>query len=171
MDAKPARRKTKVSYVVGTIAEVAEFFALSNAAVNAWRRDANPMPGSPGRFDLSKIAQWRDARRKEGGGVSEELKQADIRLKTAQARAKEMENSVNEGELVPLADVELFVATALIECRVVVMSIPEAIATSAPPELRDHARTEADRTCRAALTSLKRRLELAQLEQQPEADE
>ena len=159
MDAKPARRKTKVSYVVGTIAEVAEFFALSNAAVNAWRRDANPMPGSPGRFDLSKIAQWRDARRKEGGGVGEELKAADIRLKTAQARAKEMENSVNEGELVPLADVELFVATACVEFREVIMTLPDSLASSSPPELRNFVREESDRLCRGALVSLHRRLE------------
>ena len=163
-----AKRKTK-AIIVETLAEVADVFGLSVSAIAAWRKD--DMPGTPGRFDIAKIVQWERAKRSSGGGVSEELKQADIRLKTAQARAKEMENSVNEGELVPLADVELFVATALIECRVVVMSIPEAIATSAPPELRDHARTESDRTCRAALTSLRRRLELSQLEQQPEADE
>lgn len=166
-------------WIVHTLVEVAEFFRVSEQAVKQWRTQTPPMPGfaergrySKCRYDLSEIAAWRMNRGQ--GRASPELntlREQEGELNAIKIERQRLELDREKGELVPLADVELFVATALIECRVVVMSIPEAIATSAPPELRDHARTEADRTCRAALTSLRRRLELSQLEQQPEADE
>jgi len=166
-------------YIVHTLAEVAAFFRVSEQAVRLWRMETPPMPGvanarrrDGGTYDLSEIAAWKMPR---GQGRSSPelntLRAQEGELNAIKIERQRLELDREKGELVPLADVELFVATALIECRVVVMSIPEAIATSAPPELRDHARTEADRTCRAALTSLRRRLELSQLEQQPEVDE
>ena len=155
-------KRKRASLIVETLADVADVFALSTSAIASWRKDG--MPGSPGRFDISKIVQWERAKRSSTGGVAEELKLADIRLKTAQARAKELENSISEGDLVERSEVELWASTALIETREIVMSLPEKLATSAPPELRDMVRTESDLTCRAALASLRRRLEMEQLE-------
>ena len=164
-------------WIVHTLAEVAEFFRVSEQAVRLWRMETPPMPGlanarrrDGGTYDLSEVAAWKMPRGHQGRSSPElnTLRAQEGELNSIKIERQRMELAKDKGELVPLADVELFVATALIECRVVVMSIPEAIATSAPPELRDHARTEADRTCRAALTSLRRRLELSQLENQPE---
>ena len=82
-----------------------------------------------------------------------------MRLKTAQADAKELENAQTRGELVILADVERWAATILIELREVFMSIPEILATSSPQESKDFVREESDRVVRDALTSAARRFD------------
>ena len=45
--------------IVSTLREVAEFFGVQEQTCRAWRMRADPMPGSPGRWDLSKITHWR----------------------------------------------------------------------------------------------------------------
>ena len=55
-------------------------------------------------------------------------------------------------------------ATALIEARVMVMSLPERLSTSAPPEMRGFIREESDRHCRDVLVALRRRLEMDELD-------
>lgn len=152
------KERLSTDWTVPTLEAVASFFGVHADTPRAWRTGADPMPGEPGRWDLSAIAQWR-ARRTERTGLSEELKAAEIRLKTAQARAKELENEATSGGLVGRAEVELWAATALIELRQGVMSLPEMLATSSPPELRDFVRSESDRHVRNVLTTLRRRLE------------
>ena len=56
-------------------------------------------------------------------------------------------------------------ATALIEARGMIMSLPERLATSAPPEMRNFIREETDRHCRDVLTSLRRRLEMDEIDE------
>lgn len=152
-------------WMASSLGEVAEFFGVATSTVTGWRMESPPMPGSDGSWPLDAITRWRH-QKITGSDLATAQKQATLEATQLAIDARRLELSKERGELVELADVERFVATALIECRVVVMSIAEAIATSAPPELRDHARTEADRTCRSALTSLRRRLELAELDQE-----
>lgn len=152
-------RSAAQSYIVKTLGEVAEFFGVSNQTVNGWRADSDPMPGSANCWDLAAIAKWRTTKGRQGGGLSDELKAADIRLKTAQAKAKEIENAISEGVLLDRGDVERWAATALIETREMVMALPEMLATSSPPELREFVRSESDRHCRDVLTMLRRKLE------------
>lgn len=158
------RRKPKAEYIVGTIAEVAEFFGVGTSAVNAWRRDANPMPGTPGRFDLAEIAKWKDGRGRQASGLREVLIAADVRLKTAQAEQKEFDLRKETGQFVELAAVELWAAQTFITLRECLMSLPDVIATSAPAEIRTLAREEADRIVRATLTTARRRLDMQSLE-------
>lgn len=153
------RNTESKSFLVATISEVAEFFGVGVSAVNQWRSEADPMPGSTGQYDLAAIAKWTRGRGRPSSVLSDELKAADIRLKTAQARSKELDNEIASGDLLDRADVELWASTALIEAREMVMSLPEMLATSSPPELREFVRTESDRHCRDVLVALRRRLE------------
>lgn len=156
----PRRSAIPISFRVNTLGEVAEFFGVGLDAVGRWRMGDNPMPGdSVSGYDLSEVAKWDRAKRKSGGGIGDELKAADIRLKTAQAVAKELENSVTSGDLLDRGDVERWAATALIEAREMVMALPEMLATSSPPDQREFIRSESDRHCRDVLTMLRRRLE------------
>ena len=150
-------------WMASSLAEVAAFFGMATSSIKSWRSDG--MPGSDAGWPLDAIVRWRFDRL-ANNDLATVRKQQEIELNAIAIDSKRLELEREKGELVELADVERFCATALIECRVQIMSIPEAIATSAPPELRNHARAEADRTCRAALTSLRRRLELAQLDQE-----
>ena len=43
------------------------------------------------------------------------------------------------------------------------MQLPEMLAASAPQDLKDFVRSETDRLCRDTLTTLARRLELAEI--------
>jgi len=154
---KPKTKRT--SFVVKTMAEVADFFGVTRAAVHQWTKEQDPVPASRTGYDLSKVAQWLRRQRGGGDGLSDELKAAEIRLKTVQAQQKELDLSVKKRELIPLADVELWAATTLIETREMVMTLPEVLATSSPPDSREFIRSESDRHCRSVLTMLRRRLE------------
>ena len=47
------------TYVASTLRDVAEFFGVQEQTVRQWRMRADPMPGEPGRWDLSRITLWR----------------------------------------------------------------------------------------------------------------
>ena len=147
------------SFIVSTITEVAEFFGVTQPAVTKWKNSpVDPMPRQRSGYDLSKIAQWLK-RQNSSGGLSDDLKSAEIRLKTVQAQQKELDLEIQRGELIPLADVERWAATALIETREIIMTLPDTIATSTPPEMREFVRSEVEENCRDALLMLQRRLE------------
>lgn len=151
-------KSARKSFVVKTTVEVADFFGVTKQAVSQWIRANDPMPRQRGGYDLSKIAQWR-SRQQAGNSLADELKLADIRLKTVQAQQKELDMEIQKGELIPSVDVERWASMALIETREMVMTLPELIATSTPPDIREFARSETDRHCRDVLTLLQRRLE------------
>lgn len=153
------RPKTKrKSFTVVTAVEVAEFFGVTETAVSKWRRADDPMPKQRGGYDLSQVAKWM-RRQSSTSGLSEELKAADIRLKTVQAQQKELELSVKKRELIPLVDVERWAAVCIVEFREMVMGLPEILAGSSPPDNRNFIRDESERHLRGALLAVKRRLE------------
>ena len=143
-----------MDWIVPTLVAVTRFFGVHPDTPRAWQTGADPMPGEPGRWDLSAIAQWR-GRRTERGGLGDELKAIEIRLKTAQASAKEIEFRERQGELVALPEVERWTATVRIEALEQLMSLPETLATSLLPELREFVRSESDRHVRNVLTALR----------------
>jgi hypothetical protein len=167
---KPSR--TTNPDVRRTVAEVAKFFGMSTAAVMAWKAEAEPMPGSTGNYNLSEIAQWRITKSGTGKGLSDDQKKADIRLKTVQAQQKELDLEMQKGNLVLLDEVKLGHNTALIEFREFVLSLPDVLATSSPPESRAFMREESDRHLRASLSGLERRLRALEdeLQAKPEAE-
>jgi phage terminase Nu1 subunit (DNA packaging protein) len=162
---RPSTRKSE-KFIATTLSEVAEFFGMSLSGIYHWRTEAEPMPGGEGHYDLSEIAQWRLNRTSTGSGLKEEKDRADIRLKTVQAQQKELELEIERGNLVELPAVELWASVAMIETREMIMTLPEILATSSPPELREFVRSETDRQVRAVLTMLRRKLETEQIERE-----
>ena len=116
------------------------------------------MPGSDGSWPLDAITRWRAAKI-TGSDLATQQKQATLEATVLANDAKRLELSKERGELVELAEVELWSAQAFIKIRCQIMNIPSLLATSAPPELREQLRAEADRTCRDALKTLHRDLE------------
>ena len=149
-------------WVVKTLKEVAEALGYARQTVNQWRSEPG-MPGQPGAYPIPEIAQWRFAKLRGGGDLATAKKEQDLELGKVELETKRMELAKDRGELLERDDVELFVATALIEAREMVMSLPEMLATSSPPELREFVRTESDRHCRDVLVALRRRLESDEL--------
>jgi len=161
---RPSTRKKAQSYVVSTVGEVAAFFGVSVAAVNKWKAEDNPMPGSPGKYDLSAIARWKLTRTSRKAKLNDPMRDMEYRLKEITAKQKELDYEMQKGGLLELTDVERWAAMALIETREMVMSLPELLATSSPPEFRDFVREESDRHCRDVLTMLRHKLETTEID-------
>lgn len=149
-------------WMASSLAEVGQFFGLATATIKGWRSDG--MPGSDAGWPLDAIVRWRFDRLANNDLATEQRK-ATLEATQLANDARRLELSKERGELVELVDVERWASIALIEAREIVMSIPEKLATSAPPGLREMVRSEADLTCRAALKSLRRRLESDELDQ------
>jgi phage terminase Nu1 subunit (DNA packaging protein) len=155
------RPKSNDRWTVTRLADVAEFMGLSIQTVKQWRTEPNPMPGTPGSFNLADVVKWYRARQAATGGssgIGDELKAVEMRLKTSKAEAQELENAKTRGELVQLADVERWAATILIELRESFMSIPDILATSSPQDSKEFVREESERVIVGALTSAAKRL-------------
>lgn len=148
-------------WCVTTLADVAAFFGIAVSTAKGW--SAEGMPSSAAGWPLDQICQWRIARLTNSDLVVEK-KRAELEAIRLGNDAKRLDLAREKGEMIPRDDVERWVATALIEARESVMALPEMLATSAPPELRDFVRSETDRHCRSVLTGLRRRLESDQLE-------
>ena len=116
------------------------------------------MPGERNHWSIKEIVRWRtDIRNGRPGNSSSKKIDDDLKLVTLEQ--KQLDLAIQKKELIPLVDVERWAATALIETREMVMTLPEILATSAPPENREFIRSESDRHCRGVLTMLRRRLE------------
>lgn len=59
-------------FTVSTLAQVAAFFGVKQQSVKNWRQDRDPMPGTPGAYDLSEIARWRIRRAENNTNVPEQ---------------------------------------------------------------------------------------------------
>lgn len=152
-------------WAVSTLTEVAEFFGVATSTVKGWRMESPPMPGSDGSWPLDAITRWRH-QKITGSDLATAQKQATLEATVLANDARRLELSKERGELVELASVELWVAQALISTREVFMSAVEALATSAPPEMREYVRAESDRICRAALKTLRRKLDGEELDKE-----
>jgi hypothetical protein len=145
-------------WVVKTLSEVAEFFGLSVQTVKQWSQESPPMPGQRSRWSIKEIVRWRTDIR-NGRSSSPSSKKIDDDLKLVTLEQKQLDLAIQKKELIPLVDVERWAAVALIETREMVMTLPEILATSSPPDSREFIRSESDRHCRSVLTMLRRRLE------------
>lgn len=150
-------------WTVGTLTEVAEFFGVATSTVKGWRAESPPMPGSDGAWPLDAIVRWRHAKI-VGSDLATAQKQATLEATQLANDARRLELSKERGELLARDDVELWASVALIETREAIISLPERLATSSPPELREMVRAETDRLCRDALTGLRRRLDMAAID-------
>ena len=122
------------------------------------------MPSVSDGWYLPAIVRWRFDRL-SNTDLTTAKKQQDLALGRVQLESKKLELDQERGQLLDRADVERWAATALIEARGMIMSLPERLATSAPPEMRNFIREETDRHCRDVLTSLRRRLEMDEIDE------
>ncbi len=145
---------------VTSLADVAEFFRIAVSTAKGW--SAEGMPSSAAGWPLDQICQWRLARQ-TNSDLAVEKKRAELEAIRLGNDSKRLDLAKERGELLDRSDVERWASIALIEARETIMSLPELLATSAPPELRDFVRAETDRHCRSVLTALRRRLESDEL--------
>ena len=146
-----------------TLTGVAAFFGVALSTAKSWRAARPQMPGSDGCWPLAEIVAWRHDRLTVSD-LATAQKTATLEATKLANDSRRLELDRSRGQLLDRADVELWASVALIEARVMVMSLPEKLSTSAPPEMRSFIRDESDRLCRAALISLRRRLEMGQID-------
>ena len=150
-------------WTVSSLGEVAAFFGQAVSTTKGWSQEGMPNAGDG--WSLPAIVRWRIARL-SGDDLSTVRKRQEVELNAITIEQKRLELAKERGELVELADVELWVAQALISTRVVFMSQPETLAIAMPPEHRDFIRAESDRICRAALAMLRRKLDGEELDKE-----
>lgn len=162
---QPQRRWTAAS-----LSEVAAFFGLSTQTVKAWRTENPACPGSdPDGWPLDAITRWRHAKL-TNSDVNTAQKEATLESTQLANDAKRLELAKERGELLERAAVELWASQAIITFRETLMALSENLATSCPHELRSVVRAETDLTVRAALATMQRNLEMAELDKQVSGD-
>ena len=120
------------------------------------------MPGDPGNYPLPEITRWR-LNKLSHNETSDELRNEQVQKLRVQTESARIDLEKLKASVLDRADVELWASVALTEIREGVMQLPEMLAASAPQDLKDFVRSETDRLCRDTLTTLARRLELAEI--------
>ena len=144
-------------WTASSLAQVAEFFSCATSTIKGWSQDG--MPSVSDGWYLPAIVRWRFDRL-SNTDLTTAKKQQNLALGQVQLESKQLELDQGRGQLLDRSEVELWASVALIEARVMITSLPERLSTSAPPEMRSFIREETDRHCRDVLTSLRRRLEM-----------
>lgn len=95
---KRSHKKRSDVFTVPALRDVADFFDVSVAAVKKWRTEGAPGSTAAG-WDLRALARWRVSRTR--ADQDPEMRAARLRLATAAAKSRELENARIEHELVP----------------------------------------------------------------------
>ena len=164
-----ARETTREKWTAATLGEVAEFFGMALQTVKQWRMETPPMPGADGKYPLQQITQWRLSKVSQSD-LAAAKRQQDFELGRILVESKQIELDREKALILDRQDVELFVATALVEMRETIMQLPEKLAASAPQELKDFVRSESDMHCRDSLIAASRRLDLMELQKEITAE-
>ena len=160
-----AREASHGRWLATSLGEVADLFGAALQTVKQWRTEVPPMPGVDGRYPVKEIIQWR--RNKDlQTDLAAAKRQQDFELGRIQVETKQIELDREKGLILDRQDVELFVATALVELRETIMQLPEKLAASAPQDLKDFVRSESDMHCRDSLIAASRRLDLMELKKE-----
>lgn len=162
--------KERDRFDLATLSEVAEFFGLDEQTVRTWRLKSPPMPGEPGKWPIKQIVQWR-CNWIQQTDLAAAKRQQDFELGQIQVESKRIELDREKGLILDKQDVELWASTAMIELREGVMQLPEILAASAPQEMKNFTREEAERHCRDLLIALQRRLEIEEIERKNREDD
>jgi len=129
MAARKTKSKTQNTVDVGTLAAL---FNLTERRVQQLAQEGVIPKASRGRYPLIECAKAYivDLQTKLGqGGKIVDIKEAERRLKTAQAELKERELDVLDGKLIPAPQVQLAWSQVLHEVRSAFMSLPDDVAT------------------------------------------
>lgn len=126
-----------------TLAQLAQELQVSRPTLNRYRAAGCPVD------DLAAARVWVEAYRGSAsgrgrgkvvasptpGGVSlrEQIQRAELRVKLAQAEARELELEQQRGNLVPAASAQAAIAEVLAPLRALLLAMPVATATKANP--------------------------------------
>lgn len=165
-----AQQSQRGRWTASTLGEVAELFGAALQTVKQWRMESPPMPGSEGSYPIGEIIKWRRAKDLQTD-LAAAKRQQDFELGQIQVESKRIELDREKGLILDKQDVELWASTAMIELREGVMQLPEILAASAPQELKNFTREEAERHCRDLLIALQRRLEIEEIERKNREDD
>lgn len=157
-----AREATRGRWSASTLGEVAEFFGAALQTVKQWRTESPPMPGVPGNYPLPEITRWRRDKDLQSDLAAAKRKQ-DFDVGQIALEQKQIELDEKKALILDRHDVELWAAQALVEIRESVMQLPEMLAASAQPDMRDFTREETDRHCRGVLLAASRRLDVMEV--------
>jgi phage terminase Nu1 subunit (DNA packaging protein) len=135
--------------IAHTIAQVAEYFQVSERAVHTWIKQG--MPGKAGRpgtqegaFPLFEIEAWREGRKTPRLSTSEETKsQAQARLSTIKADMLELDLREKRGELIDANEIARRWARVTTEARAILAQLPALVAKQLPAELDAKVRKKA----------------------------
>ena len=129
--------------IVKSLREVAERCCVSVDTVNEWRKRG--MPGNPGSWDLTEIANWRSEKivakkatiNTKQEGLAEERIKSDLRLKKVRAEREEAKLRKELGDLIDRHDVDQFFSEFFTELRRQSQRIPQEMCLGYPADIKD----------------------------------
>jgi hypothetical protein len=149
-------------WLVPTLADVAEFFAVHESTVKGWR--SQRMPGEPGLWNLQSIVRWRLAKAEQRGlSVDDESERSLLREKTRiDIERKRLELDEKQGRLVYRSAVESVLREGFSLTRARLQALPGEIASAVPADVRSVVLEESDVKVRLALKDLAKLSERAE---------
>lgn len=133
----------KNPWIVGTYAELAEFFGVSRDTIRqewtAW------MPGRPGRWDIREIVKARHERALARGGIGDTLEDKEVARRTrlaemgqaeADERIKTLRADREAGRLLPAEDVQRQIVDWCVRIRTPLSALPDRMASIVPGEMK-----------------------------------
>lgn len=140
---------------VFTLAEVADFFGVTEQAAKQWHGGPNGMPGIAGAYNLRKIAQWLIAKRNYRNMPADESNRHAMREKIkVETERKRLDLDLKRGKLVEREAVAAVNEEIFSVVRARLEALAGEIATSVPVDVRSIVMEECSAKVRAALMEL-----------------
>ncbi len=152
---------------VTKLADVAKAFGVAYQTAKQWSRGG--MPGSPGKYDLAKIAEWKAGRAGDperlaaakaeqqalpAAPVSRRIEEARARKLEAQAAKAEREERLAAARIVHIEAVERFLSEFFTELAAQLGRIPEELKPSFPESVRQELADQLGRRLGLALATM-----------------
>lgn len=154
------------------LAQVAEVYGVSEKTIKQWRNEG--MPGSPQKWPVAEIVQWRRARdlrnaenRKTGkemeprenplSALQQQKLMAEIEVERERRTKLSRENAEAEGQLLAVDLVRRDIAAWAVWLRTQLLQIPASLAPIVPEEIRSSVRRSVEHKIRLALDAALRR--------------
>jgi hypothetical protein len=151
--------------IVRTTGEVAAVLGVQPQTVRAWRMESPPMPGEPGKYSLSEITRWRDARTArtrptDASEIGIEIRRAQLVEMLECARGRKMKNDRLEAQLISREELERDVEKAFNLLERKLATLPERVAGVVPAALGSVISEECQSTVEHALKELRNNSEI-----------
>lgn len=124
-------------WVVKTHKDVAAFFGCHYKTVAGWRKEADPMPGSPGAWDLREIVQWRFKRVFKGEEVVTETARLNDESKKLAVEMQRVKLARESGDVVLRSVVQSEARAAYTRLKGRLEALPDELAPVLPAAQRD----------------------------------